>query len=67
MFFETRPFTMILMCLFFAGLIIFVFAVGGFNLFTAALIAWIFWELSRQGIIPKFRKSGGKNVVLLVL
>lgn len=70
MFFKIICFIVILSDLLFAGLIMFVFAVGGLNFFTVALVIWILCEWNCEGIMLGFRKRGGKNeksAILLAL
>jgi len=59
MFFKIIKYIVIFSDFLFAGLIIFIFAVGGINLFTFILTLWVVNEWSRGGIILGFRKKGG--------
>jgi len=61
MFFKIIRYIAVLSDFMLAGLIIFIFAVGGINLFTFMLTLWVVNEWSREGIMLGFSKSEDGN------
>jgi len=61
MFFKMIKYIVIFSDFLFAGLIIFIFVIGGINPFTFILALWVVNEWPREGIMLGFRKSEGRH------